>query len=59
MDFGCKAYINLVMLETILPTVSEKTGMPRGSLTLLVKSAHYYRKDEAQVHGILKAEGAI
>ena len=47
------------MLETILPTVSEKTGMPRGSLTLLVKSAHYYRKDEAKVHGILKAEGAI
>ena len=59
LDFGCKAYINLVMLEAILQTVSEKTGMPRGRLTLLVKSAHYYRKDEAKVHGILKAEGAI
>ena len=59
LDFGCKAYINLVMLETILQTVSEKTGMPRGRLTLLVKSAHYYRKDEAKVHGILKAEGAV
>ena len=23
------------------------------------RSAHYYRKDEAKVHGILKAEGAV
>ena len=59
LDFGRKAYINLMMLETILQTVSEKTGMPRGRLTLLVKSAHYYRKGEAKVHGILKAEGAV
>lgn len=59
LDFGCKAYINLVMLQTILQTVSEKAGMPQGRLTLLVKSAHYYRKDEPKVHGILKAEGAV
>lgn len=59
LDFGCKAYINLVMLQTILQTVSEQTGMPRGRMTLLVKSAHYYRKDETKVLGILKAEGAV
>lgn len=59
LDFGCKAYIHLVMLQTILQTVSEKTGMPPGRLTLLIKSAHDYRKDESKVQGILTAEGAV
>ena len=39
LDFGCKAYVNLVMLYTILQTVSEKAGMRHGRLTLIVKSA--------------------
>ncbi len=51
--------MNLVMLHTILETVCEKTGMPYGQMTLIVKSAHYYLKDEGKVSGILKAEGAI
>ncbi len=59
LDFGRNDYIRLVMLQTIPQTVSEKAGIPRGCLTLLVKSAHYYRKDEPKVHGILKAEGAV
>nr|WP_325220190.1 thymidylate synthase [uncultured Oscillibacter sp.] len=59
LDFGCKAYVNLVMLYTILQTVSEKAGMRHGRLTLIVKSAHYYCKDEDKVRHILRAEGAI
>lgn len=59
LDFGCKAYVNLVMLYTILQAVSQKTGMELGQMTLLVKSAHYYEKDQAKVRAILKAEGAI
>ena len=59
LDFGCKAYVNLVMLYTILQTVSEKAGMRHGRLPLIVKSAHYYCKDEDKVRHILRAEGAI
>lgn len=59
LDFGCKAYGNLVMLYTILKTVSEQTGMRQGRLTLMVKSAHYYCRDEDKVQNILKAESAI
>ena len=59
LDFGCKAYINLVMLYTILQTVSEQAGLPAGQMTMLVKSAHYYLRDEEKVKGILEVEGAV
>ena len=56
LDFGCKAYVNLVMLSSILHSVSEKVGMNCGRLVLVVKSAHYYMKDEEKVLRILAAE---
>lgn len=56
LDFGCKAYVNLVMLHLIQKEVAEKAGMAQGQMTLIVKSAHFYRRDMAKVMKILKEE---
>ena len=45
LDFGCKAYVNLVMLYLIQKEIAEKVGIPCGSLILIVKSAHFYTRD--------------
>ena len=46
LDFGCKAYANLVMLYLIQKEITEKVGMEIGRMTLIVKSAHFYLRDE-------------
>lgn len=56
LDFGCKAYINLVMLHQIQKEISEKVGMEQGNMILIVKSAHFYMGDEPKVMKILKSE---
>ena len=56
LDFGCKAYVNLVMLHLIQQDIAEKVGVPRGKLILLVKSAHFYMKDREKVLTILSKE---
>lgn len=57
LDFGCKAYINLVMLHQLQKEISGKVGMEQGKLILIVKSAHFYMRDEPKVMKILKEEG--
>ena len=59
LDFGCKAYVNLVMLYLIQRKIAEEVGMACGKLILLVKSAHYYLRDEEKVLRILRAESAL
>lgn len=56
LDFGCKAYVNLVMLRLIQSDIAEKVGMSCGKLTLLVKSAHFYLRDRDKVMKILREE---
>ena len=53
LDFGCKAYANLVMLYLIQKEITEKAGMEIGRMTLIVKSAHFYLRDEEKVMKIL------
>lgn len=53
LDFGCKAYANLVMLYLIQKEITEKVGMEIGRMTLIVKSAHFYLRDEEKVMKIL------
>lgn len=53
LDFGCKAYINLVMLHQIQKEIAEKVGMEQGKMILIVKSAHFYMRDEPKVMKIL------
>ena len=59
LDFGCKAYVNLVMLHLIQKEIAEKTGMMQGQMTLIIKLAHFYRRDEEKVERILKAENIV
>lgn len=56
LDFGCKAYVNLVMLHLIQQSIAEKVGVPCGHLILLVKSAHFYMRDRNRVLAILHQE---
>jgi len=42
LDFGKKAYGNLVELARLQRLVADELGLPAGRLTVLVKSAHVY-----------------
>ena len=53
LDFGCKTYVNLVMLHLIQKEIAEKTGIPCGKLILMVKSAHFYLRDREKVLAII------
>lgn len=59
LDFGTKAYVNMVMLYKILARVSENAGMDCGGMTLVIKSAHVYEKQYERVRNILISENAI
>ena len=54
LDFGSKAYVNLVMLYNILKQVSEAVKLEIGNMNLTVKSAHIYEKDREKVNKILE-----
>lgn len=54
LDFGCKAYVNLVMLHLIQKEIAEKTGIPCGKLILIVKSARFYLRDREKVLAIIE-----
>lgn len=56
LDFGCKAYVNLVMLHLIQQDIAEKVGVPCGKLILLIKSAHFYMRDKEKVLAIIDKE---
>lgn len=53
LDFGSKAYVNLVMLYNILKQVANAINIEIGSIDLTVKSAHIYEKDRDKVNNIL------
>ena len=53
LDFGCKAYVNLVMLYNILKQISDEINVKIGDMNLIVKSAHVYDKDKEKVNKIL------
>ena len=45
LDFGKKAYGNLVELAHLQELVAGELGLPVGSLTIVVKSAHIYEPE--------------
>lgn len=56
LDFGSKAYVNLVMLYKILKQVADAIDIEVGVMNLSVKSAHIYDKDRDRVENILTEE---
>ena len=58
LDFGKKAYGNLVELALLQRMVAEGTGRPTGSLTIHVKSAHIYAPEYADMAERIRAHAA-
>lgn len=53
LDFGCKAYVNLVMLYKILQQVSKEINLTPGDMHMAIKSSHIYDKDRNKIDNIL------
>lgn len=53
IDFGTKGYANLVELAALQHHVAAEVGLPVGSLTMTVKSAHVYDTELDLVAGII------
>jgi len=54
LDFGKKAYGNLVELATLQKTVAEKVGYPVGKLIIYVKTAHIYEPEWDYMHDLIR-----
>lgn len=55
LDFGGKAYANLICLQDILDAVACQLGVPVGKLHLICKSVHFYDKDYSRMISILSS----
>ncbi|CAN5338699.1 hypothetical protein BH10ACT7_BH10ACT7_01800 [soil metagenome] len=53
IDFGAKGYGNLVQLAEIQSRVGTELGLPVGTLTFIVKSAHVYATEFEFMRGVL------
>lgn len=53
LDFGCKAYVNLVMLYKILQQVSKEINLIPGDMHMTIKSSHIYDRDRNKIDNIL------
>ncbi|MCU1394490.1 MAG: Thymidylate synthase [Ilumatobacteraceae bacterium] len=56
LDFGKKAYGNLVELAQLQAHVADALGRPRGGLTIHVKSAHIYEPEYADMQRLVDAD---
>lgn len=54
LDFGTKAYVNIVMLYRLMEQVAGQVGLPCGNLELMIKSAHVYDREAERVRQILE-----
>lgn len=45
IDFGTKGYANLIELAALQAQVADELGVPLGTLTMTVKSAHIYKSE--------------
>ena len=58
LDFGKKAYGNLVELARLQHEVAEAAGQPVGRLVIHCKSAHVYEPEYELMHGLAAARTA-
>jgi thymidylate synthase len=54
IDFGAKGYGNLVELALLQERVAEALGRPVGALRFMIKSAHVYDTERAEMLGIIE-----
>lgn len=53
IDFGAKAYANLIALARIQDMVSKQLSIEKGRMTLHIVSAHVYEKDFDKIESVL------
>lgn len=54
IDFGGKAYANMIVLSKIQDMVAKDVGVERGRMTMHVVSAHIYEKDFEKIRSTLE-----
>lgn len=54
LDFGGKAYANMICIRELLTEVSEKTNCKMGKMYFMCKSVHIYNYDYDNINRILK-----
>ncbi len=54
LDFGKKAYGNLIELATLQKTVAEKVDCPVGKLIIYVKTAHIYKPEWDDMNDLIR-----
>lgn len=59
LDFGKKAYVNMMMLAEIQKHVAEETNCPLGTLTLVMKSAHVYETEYERVLSMIAGKNLM
>jgi len=59
LDFGKKAYGNLVELARLQQTVARELGLPLGQLTVLCKSAHVYEPEWDLMAGLVNTGAGL
>jgi thymidylate synthase len=59
LDFGKKAYGNLVELARLQEHVATELGAPLGRLTVHAKSAHVYQPEWALMAGLADAAESV
>ena len=55
IDFGTKGYANLVELAALQTRVASDLGVGVGTLTMTVKSAHFYQTELGLMRGVIAA----
>lgn len=58
IDFGTKGYANLIELAALQARVASEIGVPLGTLTMTVKSAHIYKSELEKMRHIVESEVA-
>jgi thymidylate synthase len=58
LDFGKKAYGNLVELASLQQEIADHVGLRAGGLLIHVKTAHIYEPELDLMAGLIEAEGA-
>jgi thymidylate synthase len=53
IDFGAKAYANMIALARIQDMISKQLGVEKGQMTLHIVSAHVYEKDFDKIKSVL------
>lgn len=55
LDFGNKAYGNMICIADILKLVAEKTNMDVGKITFICKSIHIYNTEYDEIKNIINS----